>query len=319
MHARSRAVCTAVRYESPVPPPAYCVIHDPQVDHAPVSVQATSLALTGLPRSPARRRRRPAAGAAALHGRERRALPGGGRGGRGRRAGLLRARLQVHRCARDLATPVLGGAGPRRPGRLLRVRAHDPAQARPRGRLRARREDRIANLLDASTSTTSLGSVHFVGDRAVDHEGWDIWERGRRSRRGVAPLLRGARRGGRQRPVRHPRPSRPGEGVGARPPLPERDPRFYYEPAVEAIAEVGSRGRGLDRGAAKAGAGDLPGAGASRRCASRRGRHSPSPPTPTSPARRRPRLRGRGRRDAAMGDRADRHLRAPPPTLEPLG
>ena len=43
----------------------------------------------------------------------------------------------------------------------------------------------------------------------------------------------------RSRPLRHPRPPRPGQVLGSARPLPGRDPRFYYEPAVEAIAESG--------------------------------------------------------------------------------
>ena len=80
--------------------------------------------------------------------------------------------------ARRLATPVLGGERHRRPRRLLRVRADHPAEARPRGRLRARApRTGLASLLDGRDLDYALGSVHFVGDRAVDHEGWDVWDR----------------------------------------------------------------------------------------------------------------------------------------------
>jgi histidinol-phosphatase (PHP family) len=100
-------------------------------------------------------------------------------------------------------------------------------------------EDRIANLLDGRDFDYVVGSVHFLGDRAVDHEGYDIWElRGDPDavwRRYFEALAETARCGlfdilahpdlvklwGRARP------------------LPERDPRFYYEPAVEAISESG--------------------------------------------------------------------------------
>ncbi|HEX3243014.1 MAG TPA: histidinol phosphate phosphatase, partial [Solirubrobacterales bacterium] len=37
-------------------------------------------------------------------------------------------------------------------------------------------EDRTANLLEARDFDYVIGSVHFVGDEAVDHEGFDIWE-----------------------------------------------------------------------------------------------------------------------------------------------
>ena len=37
-------------------------------------------------------------------------------------------------------------------------------------------EDRIANLLDGHDLDYVVGSIHFVGDRAVDDDGYDIWE-----------------------------------------------------------------------------------------------------------------------------------------------
>ena len=84
-----------------------------------------------------------------------------------------------------------------------------------------------------------LGSVHFVGDRAVDHEGWDVWERGgdpdevwRRYFEALAEAPAAASS------TSSPTPTWSRSGARARP-LPERDPRFYYEPAVEAIAEAG--------------------------------------------------------------------------------
>jgi histidinol-phosphatase (PHP family) len=100
-------------------------------------------------------------------------------------------------------------------------------------------EDRIANLVDARDFDYIVGSVHFLGDRAVDHGGYDIWETDGDPdtiwRRYFETLAEAARCGlfdvlahldlvkmwGRGRPS------------------PDRDPRFYYEPAVEAIAESG--------------------------------------------------------------------------------
>ena len=100
-------------------------------------------------------------------------------------------------------------------------------------------EDRIANLLDGCDLDYVIGSIHFLGDRAVDHDGYDIWELHGDAdavwRRYFETLAESARCGlfdilahpdlvklwGRARPQ------------------PERDPRFYYEPAVEAIAESG--------------------------------------------------------------------------------
>jgi len=100
-------------------------------------------------------------------------------------------------------------------------------------------EERTAALLEARPFDYVVGSVHFVGEAAVDHEGWDVWDRDGDPdevwRRYFDALARCARSGlfdvlahadlvkvwGRGRP------------------LPERDPRFFYEPAVEAIAESG--------------------------------------------------------------------------------
>ena len=51
-------------------------------------------------------------------------------------------------------------------------------------------EDRTASLLEARDFDYVVGSVHFLGERAVDHDGWDVWEGGRRPRGDLAPLLR---------------------------------------------------------------------------------------------------------------------------------
>jgi histidinol-phosphatase (PHP family) len=100
-------------------------------------------------------------------------------------------------------------------------------------------EDRTANLLEARDFDYVVGSVHFLGEAAVDHEGWDVWEgRGDADevwRRYFEALAECARSG----PfdiLAHPDLVK--VWGGARP-LPERDPRHYYEPAVEAIAESG--------------------------------------------------------------------------------
>jgi histidinol-phosphatase (PHP family) len=101
------------------------------------------------------------------------------------------------------------------------------------------REDRIANLLDAHEFDYVIGSIHFVGERAVDDDRYDIWEGSgdpdriwQRYFETVAELARS----GLYDILAHPDlvkmwgGDRPGPG---------RDPRFHYEPAVEAIAESG--------------------------------------------------------------------------------
>ena len=101
------------------------------------------------------------------------------------------------------------------------------------------REDRIANLLGAHDFDYVVGSVHFVRHNAVDHRVFDIWEEVGDPDRvwaGYFEALAEAARSGVFDILAHPDlvkvwgPERPG---------PDRDPRFYYEPLVEAIAETG--------------------------------------------------------------------------------
>lgn len=100
-------------------------------------------------------------------------------------------------------------------------------------------EDRTANLLDAREFDYVIGSVHFVGERAVDHPGWDVWESGgdpdevwRRYFEALAECARS----GLFDILAHPDLVKV---WGSARPSPERDPRHYYEPAVEAIAASG--------------------------------------------------------------------------------
>jgi histidinol-phosphatase (PHP family) len=100
-------------------------------------------------------------------------------------------------------------------------------------------EGRTAELLDARDFDYVVGSVHFVGEAAVDHPGWDIWE-GRGDpdevwRRYFAALAECARCGLFDI-LAHPDLVKVwGRGR----PSPEGDPRSFYEPAVEAIAASG--------------------------------------------------------------------------------
>jgi histidinol-phosphatase (PHP family) len=100
-------------------------------------------------------------------------------------------------------------------------------------------EDRIANLLDRHELDYVVGSVHFIGEVAVDHAGYDAWEKhGDPDRvwRRYFEHLAAAARTGHFDVLAHPDLVKV---WGAKRPRPERDPRFYYEPAVEAIAESG--------------------------------------------------------------------------------
>jgi histidinol-phosphatase (PHP family) len=101
-------------------------------------------------------------------------------------------------------------------------------------------EDRISDLLEARDFDYVVGSVHYLGERgAVDDQRWDVWESFTDADslwseyfRWQAELVRS----GLFDIVSHP------DLVkiwGSDRPAPERDPRFHYEPFVEAIAESG--------------------------------------------------------------------------------
>jgi histidinol-phosphatase (PHP family) len=100
-------------------------------------------------------------------------------------------------------------------------------------------EERTSNLLEARRFDYVVGSVHFLGNRAVDDEGYDVWEgQGDPDRVWTRyfETLAEAARAGLFDILAHPDLVKVwGRGR----PVPERDPRFYYEPAVEAIAESG--------------------------------------------------------------------------------
>lgn len=100
-------------------------------------------------------------------------------------------------------------------------------------------EDRIGTLLEARDFDYVVGSVHFIGEAAVDQERWDVWEeeRGDPDRvwgRYFEQLARAAR-SGLYDVMAHPDLVKV---WGAGRPGPERDPRHYYEQAVEAIVDA---------------------------------------------------------------------------------
>jgi histidinol-phosphatase (PHP family) len=103
----------------------------------------------------------------------------------------------------------------------------------------AGREDRIANLLSSHEFDYVIGSVHFIHDKAVDYDVWDIWESVGDPDR-VWELyfdtLAEAVRSGLFDVLAHPDLVKVWGGDR---PMPQRDPRFYYEPAVEAIEDSG--------------------------------------------------------------------------------
>jgi histidinol-phosphatase (PHP family) len=101
-------------------------------------------------------------------------------------------------------------------------------------------EDRLQQVLEPHAFDYVLGSVHFLGeDGAVDDRRYDVWKTiGDPDKlwRAYFEWIADAARSGLFDILSHP------DLVklwGDDRPLPERDPRFYYEPAIEAIAESG--------------------------------------------------------------------------------
>ena len=103
------------------------------------------------------------------------------------------------------------------------------------------REDRLASLLERYDWDYVVGSVHFVGEHAVDVDdvSFDVWRHAATADqvwRRYFETLAEAARSGLFDILAHPDLVKvwgPGR------PRPDRDPRFFYEPAVEAMAETG--------------------------------------------------------------------------------
>ena len=101
-------------------------------------------------------------------------------------------------------------------------------------------EDRIASLLEARDLDYVLGSVHYVGETAVDDDAFDVWEEEHGDPDKVwsryFELVSEVARSGLFDVLAHPDLVKV---WGRARPMPERDPRFYYEPLVEAVADTG--------------------------------------------------------------------------------
>jgi histidinol-phosphatase (PHP family) len=102
-------------------------------------------------------------------------------------------------------------------------------------------EERTAELLGSRQLDYVVGSVHFIGEgeAAVDHDGFDVWEGDGDADeiwRRYFETLADCARSGLFDILAHPDLVKV---WGRARPLPERDPRAFYEPAVEAIAESG--------------------------------------------------------------------------------
>lgn len=101
-------------------------------------------------------------------------------------------------------------------------------------------EERIEAVLAGRPFDYVIGSVHFVGDAAIDQDRWDVWEA-----EGSDPdriwsryfeQLAAAASSKLFDVMAHPDLVKV---WGAGRPGPDRDPRTYWEPAVEAIADAG--------------------------------------------------------------------------------
>jgi histidinol-phosphatase (PHP family) len=100
------------------------------------------------------------------------------------------------------------------------------------------REDRMATLLEGRDWDYVVGSVHFVGEHAVDHDGYEVWDH--RSQRPdelwrrYFQTLGEAARSGLFDILAHPDLIKL---WGPRRPVPEGDLRRFYDLAMEGIAE----------------------------------------------------------------------------------
>jgi histidinol-phosphatase (PHP family) len=101
------------------------------------------------------------------------------------------------------------------------------------------REDRTQNLIERCELDYVVGSVHFLGELAVDFDRFDIWDGAAAPEevwRRYFETLAAAARSGLFDILAHPDLVKM---WGASRPLPAGDLRRYYEPALEAIAESG--------------------------------------------------------------------------------
>lgn len=101
------------------------------------------------------------------------------------------------------------------------------------------REDRMAGLLDGRDWDYVLGSIHFVGDFALDHEEYDIWGSGQSPEKVWATYfewLGELARTGQYDILAHPDLVK---HWGRTRPFPDGDLRRFYDLAMDGIAESG--------------------------------------------------------------------------------
>jgi histidinol-phosphatase (PHP family) len=119
------------------------------------------------------------------------------------------------------------------------VRAHTDLRLGIEADFVAGAEDRMANLLGERDFDYVVGSVHFLREHSIDMDDYSVWERGHSAEeiweRYFATLAEAAR-SGLFDILAHPDLVKV---WGSDRPRPQGDPRRYYEPAIEAIAETG--------------------------------------------------------------------------------
>jgi histidinol-phosphatase (PHP family) len=101
------------------------------------------------------------------------------------------------------------------------------------------REERMRDLLEAREWDYVVGSIHFLGDGALDYDRYDVWTGGRSPDevwRTYFTWLGEAARSGLFDILAHPDLVK---HWGDQRPQPTKDPRFYYDLAMEGIAESG--------------------------------------------------------------------------------
>ena len=122
------------------------------------------------------------------------------------------------------------------------------------------REDRMGSVLEARDWDFVVGSVHFLRDRSLDTEDYSIWGSGESAekiwRRYFETIAESAL-SGLYDVIGHPDLVKV---WGDRAPRPDKDLRFFYEPAVEAFAEAGVAVEVSTAGPAQARRRALPGA-----------------------------------------------------------
>ena len=135
------------------------------------------------------------------------------------------------------------------------------------------REDRTQNLIERCELDYVVGSVHFLGDLAVDFDRFDIWESARSPEavwRRYFETLAAAARSGLFDILAHPDLVKM---WGVEPSAPGRRPAPLLRAGARGDRRDGDRGRGLDRRAAQAG----------RPRSTRRRRSSPARSRPGAP------------------------------------